>query len=170
MGAQSDRATRRAARLGDGLFVGPQVAWADVARLAELYRQERAAQGKAELGVVGASRCLMMGSSREDAAARARQYLEKTFAMYKTWQMQEAGMVPLQLESAISLDDWTVHGSPADCVETLLRAEAEAGLNAVGFTIYSLPRSVPERIEYLQRIAEEIVAPVKAHPQARVGG
>jgi alkanesulfonate monooxygenase SsuD/methylene tetrahydromethanopterin reductase-like flavin-dependent oxidoreductase (luciferase family) len=27
MGAQSDGATRRAARLGDGVFVGPQVAW-----------------------------------------------------------------------------------------------------------------------------------------------
>jgi hypothetical protein len=45
-------------------------------------------------------------------------------------------------------------------VETLLRARDEIGLNAVGFTIYSLPRSVEARIEYLQMIAEEIVAKV----------
>jgi hypothetical protein len=74
--------------------------------------------------------------------------------------MQESTMVPLQLDAGISLDDWTVHGSPAQCVETLLRARDEIGLNAVGFTIYSLPRSVEARIEYLQMIAEEIVAKV----------
>ncbi|HEX8966968.1 MAG TPA: LLM class flavin-dependent oxidoreductase [Chloroflexota bacterium] len=162
MGAQSEAATRRAARLGDGLFVGPQVAWTDVARLADFYRQERATQGRSDVGVVGASRCLMVGSSKEEAATQARDYLRKTFNMYNTWQMQESGMVSLQLDSGVALDDWTVHGSPSDCVETLLRAESEAGLNAVGFTIYSLPRSVSERIEYLQRIAEDIVAPVKA--------
>jgi hypothetical protein len=76
--------------------------------------------------------------------------------------MQESGMVSLQLDTSIGLDDWTVHGSPADCVEALLRAESDAGLNAVGFTIYSLPRTVDARVDYLQRIAEEIVSPVKA--------
>ncbi len=109
----------------------------------------------------------MLGSSKEDAAARARQYLDKTFNMYDTWRMQEAGMVPLQLDSNIGLDDWTIHGSPSDCVETLERARDEYGLNAVGFTIYSLPRSPQARIEYLQEIAERIVAPLKA--ERRVG-
>jgi hypothetical protein len=46
-------------------------------------------------------------------------------------------------------------------VETILRARDQYGLNGIGFTIYSLPRSPRERIEYLQRIAEEVVAPVK---------
>jgi hypothetical protein len=104
----------------------------------------------------------MLGSSKEDAAARAREYLQKTFNMYNTWQMQESSMVSLQLDTSIGLDDWTIHGSSADCVETLLRAESEAGLNAVGFTIYSLPRTVDARIDYLRRIADEIVSPVKA--------
>ncbi len=166
MGAQSESATRRAARMGDGVFVGPQVAWKDVQHLADVYRAERAAAGQASLGTVGASRSLMVGKSKEDAEARARQYLDKTFHMYGTWQMQEAGMVPLQLQSETSLDDWSIHGSPADCVETILRAQDEYGLNAIGFTIYSLPRSPRERIEYLQKIAEEIVAPVKAKSRA----
>jgi hypothetical protein len=80
--------------------------------------------------------------------------------MYSNWHMQESSMVPLQLNSAINLDDWTVHGSPADCVEAVLRARDEVGLNAIGFTIYSLPRAPEARIEYLQMIAEEIVAKV----------
>jgi len=160
MAAQSEPATRRAARIANGVLFGPQDAWADVARLAGVYRAERQAQGSDDLGFLGASRSLIVGTSKEDAAARAAAYLERTYAMYRTWEMQEPGMVPLQLDSSISLDDWTVHGSPADCVETLLRAQHEIGLNAVGFTIYSLPRSPQERIEYLQMIAEEIVAKV----------
>jgi alkanesulfonate monooxygenase SsuD/methylene tetrahydromethanopterin reductase-like flavin-dependent oxidoreductase (luciferase family) len=162
MGAQSESAVKRAARIADGVFIGPQVAWKDVAALAEVYRQARLANGQTQAAMVGASRSLMLGSSKEDAAARARQYLDKTFAMYSTWQMQETSMVPLQLDAATSLDDWTIHGSASDCVETIERARDEYGLNGIGFTIYSLPRSPAERIDYLHKIAEEIVAPVKA--------
>lgn len=161
-GAQSEGATRRAARIADGVFFGPQVAWTDVAHLADVYREARQETGQPELGMLGASRSLMVGTSKEDASARAEQYLEKTFNMYTTWQMQESSMVPLQLDSGRKLDDWAIHGSPKDCVETLLRAHDEMGLNGVGFTIYSLPRSPEARVDYLRMIAEEIVAPVTA--------
>jgi len=36
------------------------------------------------------------------------------------------------------------------------------GLNRLGFTIYSLPREVKARIDYLQMIAEEILRPAGA--------
>jgi alkanesulfonate monooxygenase SsuD/methylene tetrahydromethanopterin reductase-like flavin-dependent oxidoreductase (luciferase family) len=156
MAAQSRGATQRAARFADAVFFGPQVAWRDLGSLAALYRTECAEAGRAY-----ASRCLMVGSSREDAAARAGRYLERTFRMYTTWQMQESTMVPLQLDFERSLDDWTVHGSPSDCVETLLRARDEIGLDGIGFTIYSLPPDPHARIEYLHMIAEEIVARVR---------
>lgn len=71
-------------------------------------------------------------------------------------------MVRLQLDSSISLDDWTIHGSAADCAEVIERAGEAYGLDGIGLTIYSLPPSPRERIEYLQRIAEDIIAPVKA--------
>ena len=164
MGAQSEGATKRAARITDGVFFGPQVAWSDIGRLAGVYRQARQEAGHADLGILGASRCLMVGKSKEDAAQTARQYLEKTFNMYRTWEMQESSpkstMVPLQLGFDKPLDDWTVHGSPQDCIETVLRARDEIGLNRIGFTIYSLPRAPQARIEYLQMIAEEIVGKV----------
>jgi len=102
----------------------------------------------------------MVGKSKEDAAQTAHQYLGKTFNMYRKWGMQEATMVPLQLGFDQPLDEWTIHGSSNDCVETLLRARDEMGLNRVGVTIYSLPRSPQARIEYLQMIAEEIVRKV----------
>lgn len=161
MSAQSLRATRRAARLTDGVFFGPQMAWADVGRLAEVYRQARREAGHAGMGVVAASRSLMVGSSKENATSRARQYLEHTFANYRRWAMQEPTMVQLQLDFDRALDDWTIHGSPRDCVEVIRRAEEEQGLTHLGLTIYSLPEGVQARIEYLQMIAEEIVRPAR---------
>jgi alkanesulfonate monooxygenase SsuD/methylene tetrahydromethanopterin reductase-like flavin-dependent oxidoreductase (luciferase family) len=162
MGAQSDGATRRAARLTDGVFFGPQVAWRDVTRLGGVFRQARAEAGATTPGCVGASRSLIVGRSKEAAATAAREYLEKTFAMYRAWEMQEKSMATLQLGFDIPLDDWTVHGSPADCVEIIRRADA-MGLDRIGFTIYSLPREVEARIDYMRMIAEEIVRPVGAH-------
>jgi len=159
-GAQSVGATKRAARIGDGVFFGPQAAWTDVGRLAQLYRSEREALGK-DLGMLGASRSLMVAKSKEDARKVAERYLEKTFNMYRTWSMQEGGnMVELQLGFDKPLDDWTVNGSPADCVEKIEYARDELGLNRIGFTIYSLPPSPRARIDYLHMIAEDIVAKV----------
>jgi alkanesulfonate monooxygenase SsuD/methylene tetrahydromethanopterin reductase-like flavin-dependent oxidoreductase (luciferase family) len=161
MGAQSDGAARRAARITDGAFFGPQVAWRDIEKLAAAFRDERAKQAGVGPGHVGASRSLIVGKDRESARAAAVEYLEKTFAMYRRWEMQEKGMAPLQLSPEIALDDWTVYGSPRDCVETLRRAAA-MGLERVGFTIYSLPREVQARIDYMQMVAEEIVRPAAA--------
>jgi alkanesulfonate monooxygenase SsuD/methylene tetrahydromethanopterin reductase-like flavin-dependent oxidoreductase (luciferase family) len=158
MGAQSAGATRRAARLTDGVFFGPQVAWRDIAGLARVFREARAAEAGATPGYVGASRSLIIGASKEAARAAAREYLERTFKMYRSWEMQESTMVELQLSHDVPLDDWTVNGSPADCVEAIARAR-EMGLERIGFTIYSLPREVEARIEYMQMIAERVLAP-----------
>jgi len=159
MGAQSVGATRRAARLVDAVFLGPQVAWADVGRLVGVYREARAAESTA--GTAFASRSLIVGASKEAARAAARGYLERTFAMYRSWQMQEPGMVQLQLGFDANLDDWTINGTPAQCLETIARGRA-LGLDGIGLTIYSLPREVKARIEYLRMIAEQIVRPLAA--------
>ena len=161
MGAQSVGATRRAARLVDAVFFGPQVAWADVGRLVGVYREARAAEGAGTAGTAFASRSLIVGASKEAARAAARGYLERTFAMYRSWEMQEPGMVQLQLGFDSSLDDWTINGTPAQCLETIARARA-LGLDGIGLTIYSLPREVKARIEYLRMISEEIVRPATA--------
>ncbi len=160
MGAQSAGATRRAARLTDGVFFGPQVAWRDVAGLGQVFRETRATVGGSP-GYVGASRSLIVGRDKEAARAAARDYLDRTFKMYRSWEMQESTMVELQLHQDIPLDDWTVNGSPEDCVDAIARAR-EMGVERIGFTIYSLPRAVDARIDYLQMIAERVLKPAGA--------
>jgi len=159
MGAQSVGATRRAARLVDAVFFGPQVTWGDVEKLVAVYRETRAPLGTR--GVAYASRSLIVGASKDAARAAARAYLERTFAMYRGWQMQEPTMVPLQLDFDKSLDDWTINGTAAECRETLARAHA-MGLDGIGLTIYSLPREAAARIDYLAMIAEQLVRPAAA--------
>jgi alkanesulfonate monooxygenase SsuD/methylene tetrahydromethanopterin reductase-like flavin-dependent oxidoreductase (luciferase family) len=161
MGAQSEGATRRAARLTDGVFFGPQVAWRDIAGLARVFREARVELGAPTPGHVGASRSLIVGASKEAARAAAREYLERTFKMYRSWEMQEPRMVELQLSLDTSLDAWTVNGTPAECVESIARARA-MGVERIGLTIYSLPREVEARIEYMQMIAERILKPAGA--------
>ncbi len=161
MGAQSEGAARRAARLTDGVFFGPQVAWRDIARLARVFREERAGLAGSGHGHVGASRSLIVGESKEAARAASLAYLERTFGMYRTWEMQEPTMVELQLSLDTALDDWTINGTPDDCVEAIERARA-MGLERIGFTIYSLPVAVEARIEYMQMIAERILRPAGA--------
>ena len=160
IGAQSQGAVRRAARLADGVFMGPQVAWRDIKTLVDVYKQERHRAGHSQMGMIGASRSLIVGRDKADAAARARDYLAKTFANYKRWRMQESTMVPLQLDFDVGLDAWTIHGSPQDCIETIRRASEDIGLEYIGFTIYSLPTDVQARIDYLQMIAEDIIAKI----------
>src|SRR5881397_3839550 len=92
MGAQSEGAARRAARLSDAVFFGPQVAWADIHWLTKVYREARAAAGHRTPGTVGAARSLMVAKSKEAAARTARQYLDKSVNMYQTWEGQEKGM------------------------------------------------------------------------------
>jgi alkanesulfonate monooxygenase SsuD/methylene tetrahydromethanopterin reductase-like flavin-dependent oxidoreductase (luciferase family) len=134
------------------------VGWNDIGELIAVYKQERQQTGHHEMGMLGASRCLIVGHNKEDAAARGHAYVEKTFNNYKRWRMQERTMVELQLDFASGLDAWTIHGSPQDCVETIQQAHEETGVEYIGFTIYSLPVDVQERIDYLQMIAEDIVA------------
>ena len=160
MGCQSERATARAGRLTDGVFFGPQVGWKDIGKLLDVYRRARAEAGHTTPGILGASRALLLGQDRADAARIGRAYLERTFANYRTWEMQESTMVPLALSFDRPLDDWTVHGSTADCVETLLRAREEMGLTDISLTMYNLPRELSARLEYLQRVAEEILRKV----------
>jgi alkanesulfonate monooxygenase SsuD/methylene tetrahydromethanopterin reductase-like flavin-dependent oxidoreductase (luciferase family) len=162
MAAQSVAATERAARLADGVFFGPQVGWADVASLIDVYRRARGAAG-AGAGVVLASRSLVVGRTKAAAAEAARAFLEKTFSQYRAWDMQERTMVELRLGFDASLDDWAVYGSPKDCVEAVERGR-EMGLDGIGFTMYSLPGELAARIDYLQMVAEEILKPLGATP------
>jgi alkanesulfonate monooxygenase SsuD/methylene tetrahydromethanopterin reductase-like flavin-dependent oxidoreductase (luciferase family) len=160
MGCQSERATARAARLTDGVFFGPQVGWREIGTLLGVYHRARAQTGHPTAGMLGASRALLLGKDRDDAARIGRAYVERTFTNYRTWAMQESTMVPLVLSFDRPLQDWTVCGAPQDCVEMLQHARDAMGLTDISLTMYNLPHELPARLEFLDLVAEEILRKV----------
>lgn len=154
--AQAEAPSRRAARIADGVFYGPQAPWHGMQKLISIYTGAAAEYGR-EPGIIGAGRSIMMADSREAAVRSAREYAEQTMAMYAGWDMQERGM---NLELGGNIDDWAIIGTPQDCVEQLLQAN-DIGLTHVTLTAYNLPAEQSARIEYVQRLAEEVVQPVK---------
>jgi len=158
LAAQSEAATRRAARIADGVFFGPHATFDDLAALGSTYREALAAEQRTE-GRIGAGRAVFVGASRDEAVRAAQESVQRSVNMYGGWDMQEAGMIDL-----LSGDDsreWAVAGTTGDCVETLHRLNDEFGLDGVTLTIYNLPADADGRLEYVQRLAEEVVAPVK---------
>ncbi|MEU4227794.1 LLM class flavin-dependent oxidoreductase [Nonomuraea sp. NPDC026600] len=157
LAAQSIGATKRAARIAEGVFYGPQASFGEIEPLIELYRRT-AEEHERQPGIIGAGRAIMIADSREAALRSAHAYAEKTMKMYSGWDMQEPGMASLRLEG--DLDEWAIIGWPQDCVEQILKAHA-VGLNHITLTAYNLPSDQQGRIEYVQRLAEEVVQPVK---------
>jgi len=156
LAAQSPRAAARAGRLGDGIFFGPQVAWKDIKALIDVYREARRSAGRSGDGIIGSSRSLMLARDRAGALAEAKAYMERTFAMYSGWEMQEKSMVPLQL-SAENVDEWAILGSPDDCAATISRIEREVGLTHISLSCYNLPADGSARVDYVRRLGEDVV-------------
>jgi alkanesulfonate monooxygenase SsuD/methylene tetrahydromethanopterin reductase-like flavin-dependent oxidoreductase (luciferase family) len=157
LAAQSEAATRRAARIADGVYLGPQVTWKGIAHLVSVYREARREAGHADMGMIGAGRVVLLGRDRDDALRTTRPKLEALFANYRNWEMKEQGMVPIALSSDTPVEDWTVCGSADDCAAALVRAASEIGLTHVGLNVYSLPASTRARLEYVERISGEVV-------------
>lgn len=157
LGAQSEVATRRAARIADGVYLGPQVTWKGLRHLVDVYRAARREAGHTDMGIIGAGRVVLLGRDKEDAARTTRPKLEALFANYQKWEMKENGMVPIALSFDTPLDDWTVCGSAEECGATLTWMAQECGINHVGLNIYSLPGERSGRLEHVERIAADVV-------------
>lgn len=157
LGAQSEAATRRAARIADGVYLGPQVTWKGLHHLVAVYRAARKEAGHTDMGIIGAGRVVLLGRDKEDAARLTRPKLEALFANYQKWDMKENGMVPIALSFDTPLDDWTVCGSADDCSSRLVWMAQECGITHVGLNIYSLPAGLSGRLEHVERIAGDVV-------------
>lgn len=155
LAAQSVAAARRAARIADGVFFGPQIRLGDIASLAAVYREACAEAGR-PAGSIGAGRALFLADDRASAISSGREYLSRQVGTYSEWSMQEAGTVSFALDDA-GVEEWALLGSDADCVAQL-EAYARAGLTHVTLTAYNLPKGLERRLDYVRAVGEGIVA------------
>ena len=155
--AQSRRAARRAAELGDGCLLGPQPSWDDFRYLSGMYWNAKERAGGASPGLLGAHRSIAIARDRETAIREAEAAAEGKARMYGGWDMQERSTVNLGLIQGRQLADWAIVGSPQDCAETISRAYHEQGLRYLGLASLNLPKDHQARLDHLQFIAEELL-------------
>jgi alkanesulfonate monooxygenase SsuD/methylene tetrahydromethanopterin reductase-like flavin-dependent oxidoreductase (luciferase family) len=155
--AQSVAAAQRAARIADGVFLGPQVSLPNLRTLADAYREACAEQDR-PVGIIGAGRALFLGRGREGASASGREYAERAVHMYAGWDMKEIGTVEFAREQSDL--EWALVGSGADCVAQLRRYGEEVRLTHVTLTPYNLPDGIDRRLEYVRQRGELVVAPL----------
>jgi alkanesulfonate monooxygenase SsuD/methylene tetrahydromethanopterin reductase-like flavin-dependent oxidoreductase (luciferase family) len=118
MGADSDPAVRRAARLADTWYINPHAKLETLERQMALYRDALEAQGKPFPREIPIRRELFVAKDRETALRTCMPYLERKYRTYISWgqsgalpqganhfllRVQWAGMPQKQVLDAISL-------------------------------------------------------------------
>jgi alkanesulfonate monooxygenase SsuD/methylene tetrahydromethanopterin reductase-like flavin-dependent oxidoreductase (luciferase family) len=152
-------AARRAAAICDGLYIADQATWAAARDLAGEYRRALGELGKQGRGTVGLNRTMSVAPTHEEARRAAEAREAASSAYYSRWGMREASMSSMGLEEGRDLSEWTIVGTPQDCVEAIRRGDAEVGIDFIGLNFANLPGDVAARRDYLQWVSEEVLRP-----------
>jgi alkanesulfonate monooxygenase SsuD/methylene tetrahydromethanopterin reductase-like flavin-dependent oxidoreductase (luciferase family) len=153
--AYSKAATRRAARVCDGIVIAPQASWEAVKLHADEYRKALAEYGKSE-GVLGANRNISIAPTFEEADRAARAAVARSREYYGKWGMNEPTTVDMVLDPERDPLEWSIVGTPDDCVEQLQRYNRETGIEFIGAGLVNMPKDHSARLEYLQYVSETV--------------
>jgi alkanesulfonate monooxygenase SsuD/methylene tetrahydromethanopterin reductase-like flavin-dependent oxidoreductase (luciferase family) len=131
MGADSDPAVMRAARLADTWYINPHAKLETLERQMGLYRQTLADLGKPFPREIPIRRELFVAKDRDTALRTCMPYLERKYQTYVTW--GQSGALPQDDTLELPFDELReqrfIIGSPDDCVEQLLLYHQRLGAN-----------------------------------------
>lgn len=157
--SHSDAAAKRAARMLDGILISPQVTFADLKSLVDVYREEWAKHHTGAPTCVGAWRPVIIGENPRDAAAQGVAGGEVTFKRYGEGGMQEKSMHKIRLElKEDDAADWAILGNYEDILEGLRRCRDDFGINRLTCNFYNLPKDPTARREWLQGFGEQVIS------------
>jgi alkanesulfonate monooxygenase SsuD/methylene tetrahydromethanopterin reductase-like flavin-dependent oxidoreductase (luciferase family) len=120
--ANSDRAVRRAARLGDAWFVNPHTRLSELERQMKLYRVERATAGLPRSDHTPVLKEVCVAPTDDEALAVASPYLKGKYDAYVEWGQSEVLPPADTLRRGfpeLSAGGRFVLGSPETCAATL---------------------------------------------------
>jgi alkanesulfonate monooxygenase SsuD/methylene tetrahydromethanopterin reductase-like flavin-dependent oxidoreductase (luciferase family) len=163
--ANSDRAVRRAARLGDAWFVNPHMRLDELERQMALFHVEREACGRAAPGSTPVLKEVCVAATDDHAFELARPYLKKKYDAYVDWGQSEV-LPPtdtLQREFAeLTTGGRFVLGSPRTCAAIL--GEHVDRLGADHFVCRVQWPGMPQRqvLESMRLLAREVLPQLAA--------
>lgn len=155
--AQSVGAARRAARIGN-ILMAPQVSWNDLSILVGEFRD--ACAGKGRTGLIGVNRNFAVAKDRETAILESGDRVRTMMKTYRSWDMRETTTLKIVLEPERDYGEWAIIGSAQECVDTISRYRDELGLNYIGLTIMNMPKEFSAKMDYVQRLSEEVLSKV----------
>ena len=126
-----------------------------MAQHAEAYRQALVQYGKTR-GMVGVNRNISVAPTFEEADRAARARVTEAAKYYGAWGMQEASTIDMVLDAERDPRDWSIVGTPEDCVEAISRHREEIGFEFVGVSFSNLPKDHSARMEHVQYVSEEV--------------
>jgi alkanesulfonate monooxygenase SsuD/methylene tetrahydromethanopterin reductase-like flavin-dependent oxidoreductase (luciferase family) len=167
IGAQSEKAVRRAARIADGWYVPPFPTHSGLAALREVYLEEREAQGLPAAGDFPVRRELVVAADRDSARREADMRSRGRFETYLKMGLgsdldSHAG--EFGGTDAQDLEERFVLGNAEECAEQLLDFERQVGMTH--FVIKPQWPGLPhvEAMRQMERFAEVVELTRSASP------
>jgi alkanesulfonate monooxygenase SsuD/methylene tetrahydromethanopterin reductase-like flavin-dependent oxidoreductase (luciferase family) len=162
IGANSDAAVRRAARLGDAWVLNPHAKLETLARqLREVYLPARDCRPPAELPI---RREMYVAADRATAIREAAPWLFPKYQTYVKWGQATARDDPLAGEFDELLRDRFVLGSPEECLEELARYEERLGVTEVIVRVQWAGMPQAQALRAIETIGDTLIARASAPP------
>ncbi|MBV8953664.1 MAG: LLM class flavin-dependent oxidoreductase [Solirubrobacterales bacterium] len=166
--ANSDKAVRRAARLGDAWFVNPHTRLEELERQMQLFRAERREHRRPEAATTPVLKEVCVAASDEEAVEIARPYLKNKYDAYVDW--GQSDVLPKTDTLRREFDELTaggrfVLGSPETCAAIL--GEHIERLGADHFVCRFQWPGMPQHhvIESMRLLAREVLPALRARNQ-----
>jgi len=165
IGANADRAIRRAARVSDAWFVNPHNKIETVARQMDVYRRALDHYGKPFPAEFPMMRELVVARTRDQAMRMAQPYLEAKYKAYHQWgqdKVMPKGDNDLGMGYDELVKDRFLFGSPEEVAEQILDLVRRFGVNhfVMGVQFPGMPQQMV--MDEMQMLAEEVFPLVRA--------
>jgi alkanesulfonate monooxygenase SsuD/methylene tetrahydromethanopterin reductase-like flavin-dependent oxidoreductase (luciferase family) len=159
MGADSDPAVRRAARLADTWYINPHAKLETLARQMALYREVLAQRGKPFPQEIPIRRELFVAKDRDTALRTCMPYLERKYRTYVSW--GQSGALPKEDTLDLPFDELRdqrfIIGSPDDCVEQLRLYHQRLGANHFLLRVQWAGMPQKQVLEAITLVGEHII-------------
>jgi alkanesulfonate monooxygenase SsuD/methylene tetrahydromethanopterin reductase-like flavin-dependent oxidoreductase (luciferase family) len=164
--ANGDAAVRRAARLGDSLFVNPHATMPVIAGQMALYRAELARHGKPFPAVLPYLREIYCARDKRTALEMAGPYLAEKYRTYAQWGQDKVlpGQDSFRQSLEALLRDRFVLGSPQECYEQLRPCWEQAGANFLIFRTHWSGMPVGHALSSMRLISDELLPALRRVP------
>jgi alkanesulfonate monooxygenase SsuD/methylene tetrahydromethanopterin reductase-like flavin-dependent oxidoreductase (luciferase family) len=168
--ANSDAAVRRAARLGDSLFINPHATMPAITAQLGLYRAELGRHGKPFPAVLPYLREIYCARDKRTALELAGPYLAEKYRTYAQWGQDQ--VLPGRDSFRRSLDtlaqDRFILGSPEDCWEALRPCWEQAGANFLIFRTHWSGMPVGHALASMRLLSDEVLPALRRLAPAAV--